>query len=119
MSVITVHLAFAVMAILLVLAIFALPKGQRLHRLLGRGAAFAMVLTALSSFGIRASGQFSTLHILSLVTLTSMFGGVRAARAGNIRQHRRTMLGSSAGLLIAGLAAALIPCRLLHTLFFG
>src|SRR5918911_3442417 len=105
------HLAAAVAALGLTAATLALPKGGRRHRLLGRGAAIALVATALLSFFVPRFGAFSGLHVLSLVTLTTIPYGVWAIRRGQRRAHERVMLSNAVGLFGAGRGRARAgPC---------
>ncbi|TCH98842.1 hypothetical protein EJV46_09770 [Roseococcus sp. SYP-B2431] len=104
---------------MLILAIFALPKGRGAHRSLGRWAAAALLLSALSSFAIQSRGHLSALHILSAITLVNIPYAVWMARTGRIPAHRRAMLINAGGLFTAGLAATFAPGRYLHTLLFG
>jgi uncharacterized membrane protein len=108
------HLAAAVAALGLTTATLVLPKGGRRHRLLGRGAAISLVATALLSFLVPRLGAFSGLHVLSLVTLTTIPYGVWAIRHGRRGTHRRVMLANAAGLFGAAVAAVLMPGRVLH-----
>jgi|GEM_PF-796836 len=88
-------------------------KGDHTHRLLGWVWVLGMLFVASSSFAIRdlRDGQFSLLHLLALVTLTSLVVGVVGARRGNIRAHRASMRGSWFGLVGAFIPAIAIPGR--------
>lgn len=114
-----VHLGFSLLALAAILAILLLPKGRGAHRWLGRLAAAALALSALSSFGIQARGHFSWLHILSLVTLANLAWAVWAVRHGQVAAHRRAMMGAAGGLFVAGLFATFAPGRYLYGVFFG
>nr|WP_314076293.1 DUF2306 domain-containing protein [uncultured Roseococcus sp.] len=113
------HLILALVALGLVLAALAAPKRPGAHRILGRLAASALVLTAVTSFGLPAFGHFSALHILSTVTLLSVPYAVWLVRQGKVAAHRRIMLMNAGGLLVAGIFAALLPGRALHGVLFG
>lgn len=113
------HVISALASAGLILAVLALPKGRRAHRLLGRLAAAGMALTALTAFGIQARGHFSWLHLMSVLILVVLVHGIRQAKQGRMRQHRRAMLGAAGGLVVAGLVAILAPGRSLHGMLFG
>ncbi|HVL76001.1 MAG TPA: DUF2306 domain-containing protein [Noviherbaspirillum sp.] len=116
--VILAHIYTALGAVVFGGATLALRKGTRLHRVLGRIWVGLMVSTALISFGIKTSGHFSAIHILSVVTLAGVSAAVFAAARGRIRAHRAGMTATYAGLVIAG-AFTLLPGRLLGDLVWG
>eukprot|EP01031_Cornospumella_fuschlensis_P000435 gene435-542_t len=97
------HLTFSLLALVSIVAILALPKGRTAHRWLGRLAAGALVLSALTSFGIQARGHLSWLHVLSVVTLVNVAWAVWAIRQGRVATHKRAMMGAGGSLFIAGL----------------
>lgn len=107
------HTAAALSAVVLGTAVMVGRKGTTLHRYAGRAWMLLMVLTALSSFGIRGSGQFSWIHLLSITALVAVYFAIHFARAGNILRHRRVVKGLFfGGLMIAGVFT-LLPERLL------
>jgi uncharacterized membrane protein len=114
-----VHLGFSLLALAAILAILVLPKGRVTHRWLGRLAAGALVLSALSSFGIQARGHFSWLHTLSVVTLLNVAWAVWSIRQGRVAAHKRAMMAGAGGLFVAGLFATFAPGRYLYGVFFG
>lgn len=113
------HLGFSLLALAAILVILLLPKGRAAHRWLGRLAAGALVLSALSSFGIQARGALSWLHVLSVVTLVNVAWAVWAIRHGRVAAHKRAMMAGAGGLFIAGLFATFAPGRYLYGVFFG
>lgn len=119
MSIIHLHLGFSLLATALILAILALPKGRSIHRRLGRAAAAALVLSALSSFWISASGGFSPIHILSVITLVTVPLAVWQVRRGQVLAHKIIMLSNAGGLVVAGGFASLMPGRYFAGLLFG
>lgn len=116
------HALAAVLAVGLGLAQFALFKGGRRHRWLGRAWVGLLALVALTSFGIhgmRQFGPFSWIHGLSAFTLGVLAIGVGLARAGRIAAHRWTMIGLFAGALVITGLFTLVPGRLMHAVLFG
>lgn len=113
-----IHLVAATAALVLGGAVFLARKGTFLHRMAGRTWAALMLVTAVSTWWIRASGSFSWIHILSVITLVALAGAIWFAITGNIRRHRNVVIGLYAGgLVIAGLFT-LLPQRLLgHALW--
>ncbi len=91
-------------------------KGGRLHRLLGRVWAAMMVTTAVSSFWL--GGEFSFIHLFSVMTLISVPLGIFWIRRGNVERHQRTMTYLYVGLVVAG-AFSFAPGRVLSTALFG
>jgi len=93
--------------------LFFSTKGDPLHRLVGRIWVGLMLYVSVTSFWIREirHGQFSLLHILSIVTIVSVSLGIRDARRGNIRSHVGNMRGSWIGLCVAGGFALGVPRR--------
>ena len=70
-------------------------KGTALHKALGRIWLMLMVVTAPSSFfihEIRMVGDFSPIHLLSILTLASCFNIIRTARKRQFSANRRTVL---------------------------
>ena len=118
---VAMHLAAAVAALALGGVVLARPKGTSLHKALGRSWVVLMSAVALSSFWIfelrRGAGP-SWIHLLSAWTLISLACALYFIRRGNVRAHRNFMLGTFAGLAVAGLFA-LAPGRALYRLFFA
>lgn len=101
--VILIHLATALAAVLVGAAMFLLRKGTPLHRVSGRVWLLLMALTAVASFGIRQNGHFSWIHLLSLMTLYSLFQAARSIRGRDVARHRRFVTGVYTSLVVAGL----------------
>ncbi|ALS62157.1 DUF2306 domain-containing protein [Pandoraea norimbergensis] len=115
-TIVAIHLAAAVAAVMLGIAILMARRGTPRHRWLGRTWAMTMAVTALSSFGIRElnPGHFSWLHALAAWVLVSLVLAIAAIRRGNVVTHRRSMLGLYTGLIVAGVAAVAVPGRVLN-----
>ena len=113
------HIATAATALLAGSGIMLLRKGTYVHRMSGGLWVGLMLITALLSFGIRSSGSFSWIHLLSLWTIFAITMGIFAIRARRIEAHRRWMRGSYLGLVGAAVFT-LLPQRLLgHMLWHG
>jgi uncharacterized membrane protein len=114
------HLATVAVALVLGPVQFALPKGTRMHRLVGWLWAGSMLTTAIASLFIRdmRDGAFSPIHLFSLMTLIGVPVAVWLARSGRTAAHARAMIGLYIGLIIAGLTA-IAPGRLIWDMFFS
>jgi uncharacterized membrane protein len=108
--IILAHMFAAAGAVLLGGLMFASKKGTLLHRLSGRLWVLLMLLAALISFGIQSKGHFSSIHLLSVVTLLVIGWAMVAIYRHNIVAHKRAMTGAYIGLVTAGLFA-LMPDR--------
>ena len=93
--------------------LFLSTKGDHRHRIVGRTWVALMLYVSVTSFWIKEldPGQFSYIHILSVVTIVTVSLGVWAARRGNIDSHRGNMIGSWLGLLGAFIGAVAVPVR--------
>ena len=110
------HLAAALLALLLGVVVLSLTKGTKLHKALGRTWVALMLVVAISSFWIVEIGKdsFSVIHLLSAWTLISLALAIWFIRCGNVRAHKGFMVGTFLGLAGAGLGA-LAPGRALST----
>ena len=116
------HAVAAFLAIFVGAVQFALPKGTPLHRGIGYCWMALISAVAISSFfihTIKMLGPFSLIHLLSVFTLYSVYEAIASARAGNIAQHKRTMIRLFVLALILTGAFTLLPGRIMHAVFFG
>ena len=119
------HLATILPAFLIGTYLMVRRKGTSHHRLLGKVYLSLMVITALitlfmpAKVGARLFDHFGFIHAFSLLALYSAPTALLAARRGNIKAHRGSMIGLYVGgILIAG-AFTFAPGRLMHDLVFG
>ncbi|MGB7335607.1 MAG: DUF2306 domain-containing protein [Salaquimonas sp.] len=119
---IQIHMVAAVGALVLGAIVLWKKKGNRVHKLNGRIWVALMMVTALSGFfihEIKVWGNFSPIHIFSIVTPISLLFAIYEARKGDIDGHQRTMKATYiGGMLIAG-GFTFLPGRLNHEIFFG
>lgn len=72
----TIHIVFAVAALVFGAAIFNRRKGSRRHRILGYGYALSLLLVNLSAlFVYRDSAEAGPFHILAAVSLVTLISG--------------------------------------------
>ena len=124
---IQIHWATAVLAFLLGVIIFALPKGTRMHKAIGWIYVAAMFVTAVSAIFIRTfdgGGMptlmgYSPIHLFIPLTFFGIGGALVAIRAGRVTSHKRAMIGTFFGALIIAGVFTLIPGRRMWELFFG
>ena len=116
--VVQLHVVAAAAALFTSAAVVFSQKGTARHVLAGRIAVVALIVTALSSFGITHGGHFSWIHGLSIVTLVTLAMGLRSIRNGSRRAHAANMIGAVSGLTVAGFFT-LMPGRILHVVVFG
>jgi uncharacterized membrane protein len=115
-----IHLVAVVPAVAIGVAQLLMPKGTGVHKTLGWIWVLAILVAAVSSFWImeiRKGTGFSLIHLLSIWTLVSLSAAVWFIRRGNVRAHKRFMVGTLLGLAGAGLGA-LAPGRFLSVLIF-
>ena len=109
------HLATVLVAVALTPVMLLRPRGDALHRALGKVWVAAMFLTAAESFLVRSSdsGQLSFIHIMSAYVVVTAPLIWWTARTHRIAAHRRQVRGMVTGaLLIAGFFT-LPPFRML------
>lgn len=113
------HVVTVAVALVLGPVQFFLPKGTGAHRVFGWIWVAAMLSTAIATFFIRdmRDGQFSPIHIFSVMALVGVPMAVLAARI-KVMSHARAMVGLYVGLLIAGFTA-IAPGRVIWEMFFG
>ncbi len=113
------HVITVAIALVLGPVQFALPKGNAAHRVVGWTWTLAMYATAIATLFIRDmnDGQFSPIHIFSMMAIIGLPLAIWAARKGRIAAHQRAMIGLYIGLVIAGLTA-IAPGRLVWDMFF-
>jgi uncharacterized membrane protein len=115
-----IHLAAVAPAVAIGAIQMLMRKGTRAHRALGWLWVLSMSVVAVSSFWIfeiRRGAGFSVIHLLSAWTLIAMSAAIWHIRRGNVRAHKRFMIGTLLGLAGAGLGA-LAPGRFLSQLLF-
>jgi len=112
------HAVCALIAIIIGAYLLSRQKGTMSHRALGRVWVVLMLSTSIGSFFIQSSGTFSSIHILSVVSIVAVASAVYGARNKNLELHRMSMIGAYCGLVIAG-AFTLLPQRLLGKIVFG
>ena len=100
-------------------------KGTPVHKLLGKIYMGLMLFTAFITLfmealvGPKFLNHFGFLHLLSLFVLYTVPTAYRAIRVGNIKLHKRKMVGLYVGALLVAGAFTLSPGRLIHTWLFG
>lgn len=114
---ILLHIAIALLALCVGVAILLRRKGTYTHRQLGRTWVALMLAAAIGSFFIQARGRLSLIHALSVLVLIVVPLGMYFARSGKIRAHRWTMSIMFVSLCITGLFT-LLPYRMLGQWLF-
>ncbi len=120
-----IHLASAILSLILGPIIFLITKGTRLHILLGRIYVVAMVTLNLTALCIyRLFGGFGAFHVLALISLLVLLAGFAAVywkRPPNtwMHNHYRAMGWSYVGLLAAGVAEAVVRIPFLRNISGG
>lgn len=120
-TVLQIHVIAAVASVGVGAVILWARKGRTFHRTLGWTWAGLMAAAAGSSlFIVGLNGDYwSPIHLLSGWTLALLPVAVWAARRHNVNLHRRTMTGVFWGASIVAGGFALLPGRLMWTLFMG
>ena len=119
--VIQIHWIAALTALVFGITMLVRRKGTASHKLIGRMFIILMLVTAVSSFWIREinRGGFSWIHIFIPITFFASWEAVHYIRKGNVKRHKRAVIGMFFGaLLIPGLFT-LLPGRRMWMLFFG
>jgi uncharacterized membrane protein len=120
-SVIQLHVAAALLSVVLgPVAIFRRSR-DIVHRVAGRAWVLCMAVTALSSFWISEDpviGRFSVIHILSVLTLYGLVSAFRAIRTGDVARHGATMRALYAQALMLAGAFTFFPGRRMSEAFF-
>jgi uncharacterized membrane protein len=113
-----IHLSAVVPAVGLGVWQLAARKGTRPHKLLGWIWVLAMAVAAISSFWVSKAGGFSVIHLLSVFVLFNLVSSIWYIRQGNVRAHKKFMVGTLIGLAGAGIGA-LMPGRFLAITFLS
>jgi uncharacterized membrane protein len=119
------HLATVVPAFVIGTLQLARPKGTPVHGILGRIYLVLMVVTATIALFMPARvgpsilGHFGFIHLLCLLTIYAAPKAYLAARRGDIKSHRKTMVTLYVGAILIAGTFAFSPGRLLHGWLFG
>jgi uncharacterized membrane protein len=117
---IIIHVAAVLPAIPLGGWVMLARKGTALHKRLGKIWLVLMLITATSAIFIQTSGGFSPIHIFVPVTFHAAWKVVATARRGDIRAHKRHLVFTYlTALMIPGIAAFMVPGRLMNVMLLG
>lgn len=95
-------------------------KGTALHKRLGKVWLVLMLITATSAIFIQSSGGFSWIHLFVPMTFHAAWKVMATARRGDIQAHKRHLVFTYlTALMLPGIAAFLVPGRLMNVMLLG
>ncbi|HSF11443.1 MAG TPA: DUF2306 domain-containing protein [Erythrobacter sp.] len=95
-------------------------KGTALHKQLGKVWLVLMLITATSAIFIQSSGSFSWIHLFVPMTFHAAWKVMATARRGDIQAHKRHLVFTYlTALMLPGLAAFMIPGRMMNVMLLG
>lgn len=119
---IQLHVVAALIGLTLGAYVLYRPRRDRLHKILGYIWVVAMAVLSLSSFAIPSHFTaigVGPLHMFAVLTLTSLWFGVRFAIQRNFTAHEKVFRSLySNGLVIAG-AFTFLPGRTINRIIFA
>ncbi len=115
------HLMTVIPAIPLGAFVILTRKGGARHRMLGRIWLGLMLVTGISTVFIRNSndGQFSWIHLFTLLTFIAVPRAIISARRGAIEQHKTHLRNFFIGALVIAGVTAFAPGRTMWLWAFG
>ncbi|AUX68861.1 hypothetical protein CHX26_04460 [Porphyrobacter sp. HT-58-2] len=117
---IIIHVATVLPAIPLGGWLLLARKGTALHKRLGKVWLALMLVTATSAIFIQSSGGYSWIHLFVPITFHAAWKVIATARRGDIRAHKRHLVFTYlTALMIPGIAAFLVPGRLMNVMLLG
>ena len=112
---IVLHVATVLPAIPLGGYLLLAPKGGKNHKMLGKIWLALMVITASAAIFIKTSGSFSFIHLFIPLTFIASYKVIASARRGDMKAHKKEILGLYLGALtIPGIVAFALPGRLMN-----
>lgn len=116
-----IHLITVIPAIPLGAYVILASKGGRRHRTLGRIWLSMMAVTSIATIFIRNinDGQFSWIHLLTLLTFVAVPQAIITARQGKIESHKKHLRNFFIGALIIAGITAFAPGRTMWQWAFG
>ncbi len=95
-------------------------KGTTLHKQLGKLWLVLMLITATSAIFIQSSGGYSWIHLFVPITFHAAWKVVATARRGDIQAHKRHLVFTYlTALMLPGIAAFMVPGRLMNVMLLG
>lgn len=121
--IVALHLAAALLALLIGSVVMLRRKGTVNHKVLGWTWVVLMAATAISSAFIRDYrlpniAGYTPIHFFTAYVAISLPIGVRAIRRGNVAGHRKTMQGMFFGACVIAGLFTLLPGRFLGDLLW-
>lgn len=115
------HVGTVIPAIPLGAYVLFARKGGPRHKLLGRIWLTLMGVTAFSTVFIRDlnQGQFSWIHIFTVMTFIAVPQAITSARKGDIAAHRKHLITFYTGALVLAGITAFAPGRTMWHWAFG
>ena len=115
------HLVTVVPAVPLGAYVILTRKGGARHKLLGQIWLSLMFVTAVSTIFIRNvnDGQFSWIHVFTLLTFIAVPQAILAARQGKIDAHKKHVRNFFIGALVIAGLTAFAPGRTMWQWAFG
>ena len=119
---IQIHVLGATLSLIGAIVMLLGRKGTPQHKFIGKLWVVSMGMTALSSFmihEIRMIGDFSPIHLLSVLTLFGLYQIVNFARKGDIKNHQKAVYSLIYGALGVAGTFTFLPGRRMNMMFFG
>ncbi|MEO7410657.1 MAG: DUF2306 domain-containing protein [Sphingomicrobium sp.] len=115
------HLVTVIPAIPLGTYVILSRKGGARHKLLGKIWLSLMFVTAISTIFIRNvnDGQFSWIHLFTLLTFIAVPQAIVSARQGRIEAHKKHVRNFFIGALVIAGVTAFAPGRTMWQWAFG
>ena len=115
------HLVTVIPAVPLGAYVILTRKGGARHKLLGKIWLSLMFVTAISTIFIRNvnDGQFSWIHVFTLLTFIAVPQAILAARQGKIDAHKKHVRNFFIGALVIAGLTAFAPGRTMWQWAFG
>lgn len=115
------HLITVIPAIPLGTYVILSRKGGARHKLLGKIWLALMFVTAISTIFIRNinDGQFSWIHLFTLLTFVAVPQAIISARQGKIEAHKKHLRNFFIGALVIAGLTAFTPGRTMWQWAFG